>query len=123
MRIRLYLALLLLPACASTYKPSVEVMRLSSNLAAKPSNCEVDVYMPEDKIDKAYDSLCVLTAQGENQGLIKQSTQDQILDRAIPYACECGADGIVITQINTWQNTGFFNNKVQTLTIKAIRYK
>ena len=90
-------ACILLVTCCFLSCATVEVIVLKE-YPPKPADCEIDVYMIADDIQKPYEEICILDSRtGTN--LLSIKTFEQAIKLAKPKACKCGADAILVTEV------------------------
>jgi hypothetical protein len=110
------LCVLLLSGCTT-----VGVTRMKANIAPKHQDCQLDIYSSQNEIEKPYEVVCLVQAQ-TGTSLFHDTTGPGAVRYARPYACQCGADAMLIMGMRI-DGDGWFIPKTGQATIKAIRYK
>lgn len=108
------LSLLLVSACASV---GVTPLKTASS---KPYDCSLDIYLSEKEVPKSFETLCLLDSRTGTTAFDDRSASAAI-NLSRPHACQCGADAIVVSQVDTEGMTlsGWGQGKA---IIRAIRY-
>jgi hypothetical protein len=100
---------------------TVGVTPMKANIVARPSTCFLDVYSNEKEIERPFEVVCLIDAR-TGTSTFHNTTGAGAINAARPYACECGADGILVMSSNV-DGDGFWIPRTGVATIKAIRYK
>lgn len=105
---------LLMTSCASVG------VNISKSYPPKDKDCMLDVYYSEQEVKKSFEVIALIDSKtGSN--LFAKKTVSAAIELAKPKACECGADAIIITQMDKEGVTagGYGYGKAM---IKCIKY-
>ncbi len=91
------------------------------NSEAKTPDCEVDVYLSKDVVKRDTEDLCLIDATtGSTLG--NRRTVDEAIESAIPQACVCGADAIILKESHT-EGASFWGWGHSSVILRAVKYK
>src|SRR3989338_5908689 len=89
----------LLTSCAS-----VGVSRIKE-YPSKGQNCQLDVYTDKSEISKPFEVISLIDSR-TGTTLLHDRTASSAIEEAKPYACDCGADAVLIETTDT-EGIGF----------------
>jgi hypothetical protein len=98
---------------------SVGVTKLKASLP-RPSGCDLQVYSSAAEVGRRFEVVCLIDSLTPSNAFADRTAAGAI-NRAKPFACECGADGMIVESLNT-QSTTAFGWGSGTAILKAIRY-
>ena len=109
------LCLLILPSCAS-----VDVAKFR-DAKPKSEDCTLEVYTNISEVKKPYELLCTIASSTGSTHFADKSLKHAI-DLALPDACSCGGDAIVLNQTGT-EGLSLYNGYGRSsAAITVIRY-
>ncbi len=88
---------------------------------AKSENCRLDIYTSRDDISKSFEVISVIDSR-TGSTLFHSRTAAQAIENARPYACQAGADAILIKNAGT-TGVGYSSWGEGNAIIEAIKYK
>ena len=106
---------LILLACTS-----VGVTQTKTGIPAKRSNCPLDVYTTDSEVTRPFEVVCLIDSR-TGTTLFHSKTAAAAIEHTRPYACECGADAIVLMSADTEGLTWATWGRGKAI-VKAIRY-
>ena len=109
------IALMLLAGCSSVGKTQLVTA------TPKPANCQLDIYSSEKEIKRPYTPVCVIDSRTGTTAF-HDKTASAAIRNAKPQACECGADAILIKQMDTEGMTFMTWGKGEAI-LQGIKYK
>ncbi len=116
MKFLIILPLIFLNACAS-----VGTTRISGiNTTEKPPTCNLDVYSSAKEIKKKYKVACLIDSR-TGTTVFHGRNVNEAISQAKPHACKCGADALIIENVDT-EGIGFSSWGMGKAIIKAIIY-
>ncbi len=107
-------AALLLAGCTT-----VGVTPVNST-AAKPANCQLDVYASETEINRPFQTACLIDSR-TGTTLFHRRDAAAAIDHARKEACGCGADAILVQSADTQGVTMATWGQGKAI-VRAIRY-
>ena len=108
----------LLMSCACS---TVGVTSMRANVVPRPESCALDVFSAESEIGRPYEVVCLIDAR-TGTSVFADRTGAGAINEARPYACKCGADGILVGSASS-EGDGFVVPRTGAALLKAIRYK
>jgi hypothetical protein len=99
---------------------SVGVTRVKS-APSRASNCDLQVFTSEQEVTRPFEVVCLIDSQTGGT-IFHDRTAAAAVEHARPYACRCGADGILISGIGRegpGMGSGWGHG---TAVVKAIRF-
>jgi len=101
--------------CASS--GSVQVS--SSAAQPKPENCEIELFVSEQDIKRPLERVCIVSAR-TGTSVFEDKSPEAAVKHAKAEACKCGADALVLTDMErqgvTW--TGWGKSQVKATAIR-----
>lgn len=89
-----YISILILCTCFSSC--AAVIVNVLKEYPPNSKDCHLDIYVSEKDIPKPFENICILYSQtGTN--LFSKKTFEHAIERAMPKACLCGADAIIIS--------------------------
>lgn len=104
----------ILSACGS-----VGVTKLRPSLP-RPSDCDLDIYSSASEVSHQFEVLCLIDSRTPSNAFADK-TGSGAINRAKPFACSCGAEGMIVESLTT-EGTTAFGWGSGTAILKAIRY-
>jgi hypothetical protein len=98
---------------------SVGVTKLKASLP-RPSDCDLQIYSSAAEVGRQFEVVCLIDSLTPSNAFADRTAAGAI-NRAKPFACECGANGMIVESLNT-QSTTAFGWGSGTAILKAIRY-
>ena len=71
----------------------------SKSYPAKAADCNLDIYFSESEIKKPFEVIALIDSKTGSNAFAKK-TVSAAIDLAKPKACECGADAILVVQMD-----------------------
>lgn len=108
-------AIILLSGCASVGSTQLKPSE------PKAPNCQLDIYSSKEEIKRPYESVCVIDSRTGTSAFDDKSAAGAIR-LSKPKACQCGADAILIEQMDTEGMTFMTWGKGKAI-VRGIRYR
>ena len=86
----------------------------------KPADSSLDIFSSIEEIHKPYEIICLIDSKTGNS-LFNDKTVAGAINLAKPKALECGADAILVENMQTVSGNGFNYGHASAI-IKAIKY-
>ena len=99
---------------------TVGVIQTGKVQEPRGKKCGLDVYSSEKEIIRPFQVVCLIDVK-TGTSLGHNTTGAGAVNYARPYACKCGADGLIILRA-TQEGDGFFIPKTGVANVKAIKY-
>jgi hypothetical protein len=88
---------------------------------ARPADCKLDIYSSVKEINRPYEPVCIIDAKTGTTAF-DDKTASGAVKLAMPKACACGADAILIEGMETNGMTFMTWGEGKAM-LKGIRYK
>ena len=83
-------------------------------------SCDLDIYSNAAEVRHQFEVVCLIDSLTPSNAFADKTGAGAI-NRAKPFACGCGADGVIVESLNT-EGTTAFGWGSGTAILKAIRY-
>lgn len=106
---------IILPGCASTRYAQLK------EYPQKPHDCHLDIYTVDDTINKEFEIVCEIESK-TGSTLFSNKSYMHALELGKPIACFCGADAIIVKEVEKVDMNLFTWGEGRAVLI-AIKYK